>query len=58
MFISKQRRGNTIYVYEVTAYRNEEGKPRNRKKVIGKIDPETGEMIPTREYKKKDATNE
>ena len=42
------------YVYEITSYRDEQGKPRNKRKLIGKVDPKTGEIIPTRAEKKKD----
>ena len=36
------------YIYEVISYRNEQGKPRNKRKLIGRIDPATGEIEPTR----------
>lgn len=37
------------YVYESESYWDKEKKqPRNRRKLIGKIDPETGEVVPTR----------
>lgn len=39
---------NTTYVYESESYWDPEKKQsRSRRKCIGKIDPETGEMIPT-----------
>ena len=39
---------DTTYVYESTSYWDEEKKQsRSKRRVIGKIDPETGEMIPT-----------
>ena len=39
---------NTTYVYESTSYWVPElGQPRSKRKLIGKIDPKTGEMIPT-----------
>ncbi|MCD8202053.1 MAG: hypothetical protein LUD48_00210 [Prevotella sp.] len=38
----------TTYVYETENYYDSEKKEtRNRKKLIGKIDPETGDIIPT-----------
>ena len=37
-FIITRKKNNTIYVYKVTSYRNEEGKPRNRQKCLGKLD--------------------
>ncbi len=36
------------YVYESESYWDKEKKqPRNRRKLVGKIDPETGEVVPT-----------
>ena len=49
---------DTIYVYESTSYWDaEKGQSRSRRKCIGKIDPATGEMIPTgkRGRQKKDS---
>ena len=37
-FIITRKVKNTTYVYEVTSYRNKEGKPRNRQKCLGKLD--------------------
>lgn len=42
----------TVYVYESESYWDKDLKqPRNRRKLIGKIDPDTGEIIPTRKKK-------
>lgn len=39
---------NTTYVYESTSYWDaEKGQSRSKRKCIGKIDPDTGEMVPT-----------
>lgn len=39
---------DTTYVYESTSYWDpEKGQSRSRRKVIGKLDPVTGEIIPT-----------
>ena len=39
---------NTTYVYSSESYWDPEKKQsRSRRKVVGKIDPETGEMVPT-----------
>lgn len=39
---------NTTYVYESTSYWDaEKGQSRSKRKCIGKIDPATGEMVPT-----------
>lgn len=39
---------NTTYVYESTSYwDSKKGQSRSKRKVIGKIDPVTGEIIPT-----------
>lgn len=48
--IIRQKVGNHIYLYESFSYRNEEGKPRNRRTPIGKIDPITGDSIYKPEY--------
>ena len=44
------------YIYEQTSYRDEQGKPRNKQKLIGRIDPATGEIVPTRKGKKSQST--
>lgn len=39
---------NTTYVYESISYWDKEKKqPRSKRKLIGKIDPDTGEIVPT-----------
>ncbi len=39
------------YVYKYVKYfRNAEGKPRNKSKAIGKFDPNTGKMVPNKNY--------
>ena len=48
--ITKQHVGKYTYLYESTSFRNAEGKPRNKKVRIGKIDPKTGNTIYTPEY--------
>ena len=43
---------NTTYVYQVTEYLNEETQERTlKRKVIGKLDPDTGNVIPTNRKK-------
>jgi transposase len=42
--------GKHTYIYEVTGYRDEKGKPRNTKHPVGKVDPETGEPVYKPEY--------
>ena len=42
--------GGHTYLYESESYRNEEGKVRNRRKIIGKVDPVTGNHIYKPEY--------
>ena len=45
---SKDKRTGITYVYESESYWDKELKaPRNRKKLIGKIDDATGEVVPT-----------
>ena len=51
-----KRRGVT-YVYDSRSYRNENGQPRAKRKLIGKRDPETGAILPTRK-KKNGTTND
>ena len=44
----KDKRSGTTYVYESESYWNKEKKqPRSRRKLIGKLDEATGEIIPT-----------
>ena len=50
---------DTTYVYESTSYWDPELKQaRSQRKCIGKIDPETGEMIPTGKRGKKNTASE
>ena len=62
--IKKYNKENkTTYVYESTSYWVPElGQPRSKRKLIGKIDPETGEIIPTagrgRKPKKQEVSND
>lgn len=45
---NKDKRTGTTYVYESESYWDKEKKqPRNKRTLIGKIDEETGELIPT-----------
>jgi len=44
----KDKRTGTTYVYESESYWDKEKKqPRNKRTLIGKIDKETGEIVPT-----------
>ena len=45
-----QKVGNYTYLYESMSYRNSEGKPRNKRTTVGKIDPITGRHIYKPEY--------
>ena len=49
-FISRQRVGKHIYLYESVSYRDEKGRPRNHRTPVGKIDPVTGEWVYKPEY--------
>lgn len=53
----KDKRTGTTYVYESESYWDKEKKqPRSRRKLIGKLDEETGEIIPTgKSGRKKDS---
>ena len=45
------KNGDKTYVqYTVRAYRNSKGKPASERVSIGKLDPETGKLIPNRRY--------
>lgn len=46
----KQKVGKHIYLYLVEGYRDKNGKPRQRRRSIGKIDPATGQKIYKPEY--------
>jgi len=48
--IVRQKVGNHIYLYESVSFRNDEGKPRNRRVSIGKIDKKTGLPVYKQEY--------
>ena len=48
--IVRQKVGNNIYLYESVSYRNEDGKPRNKRISIGKVDSITGIPIYKPEY--------
>lgn len=51
---------DTTYVYESTSYWDaEKQQSRSKRKLLGKVDPQTGELIPTgkRGRKKKDAAS-
>jgi len=43
--IVRQKVGKHVYLYESVSYRNAEGKPRNKRVPIGKIDAKTGQPI-------------
>jgi transposase len=48
--------GKHIYVYEATSYYDKEKKQgRQKRKILGKLDPETNEIIPTKGNKPKNA---
>jgi transposase len=49
-YIIKQKSGKYTYIMECIAFRNENGKPDNKKIPIGKIDPVTGSYIYKPEY--------
>lgn len=56
MSISKSfnKQNGVTYVYEVTenCWDKEKKRPRTKRKLIGKIDPETNEIVPTSRKKK------
>ena len=50
--IITSKSGNYTYLYESESYRNKEGKVRNRRRIVGKVDPITGDYIFYPEYVK------
>ena len=52
MSITKRTIKGITYLIERTSYRDENGRPRTHDKVIGRIDPATGDVMPTRKKKK------
>jgi len=48
--IIKQKVGKHTYLYESTSYRDADGRPRNSRKIVGKVDPETNIEKYKREY--------
>ena len=53
----KDKRTGTTYVYESESYWDKEKKqPRSRRKLIGKLDEETGEIVPTGKSGRKKGT--
>ncbi len=62
MSISKSynKQNDTTYVYEVIEnyWDKEKKQPRSKRKLIGKIDPETGEIVPTTPRKKSRDNND
>jgi transposase len=48
--ITRQTIGNNTYLYESHSFRDEEGRPRNTKIKIGKIDRRTGRALYNQEY--------
>ena len=55
--IVRQKVGNKLYLYESTSFRNAEGKPRNNRVLIGKVDPVTGNPVYKPEYLQRMAAN-
>ena len=48
--IVKVKVGKHTYLYESTSYRDSNGKPRNKRKPVGKLDPASGQPIYKPEY--------
>ena len=54
----KDKRTGTTYVYESESYWDKEKKqPRSRRKLIGKLDEKTGEIVPTGKSGRKKGTS-
>lgn len=50
-FIIKRVINNATYMYEITSYRNEDGKPRNKQRCLGRIG-EDGVLIVRKKKRK------
>ena len=48
--VTRQQIGKRVYLYESESYRDEQGRPRNKKTSIGKIDPVTGRKVYKQDY--------
>ena len=48
--IIRKKVGKQTYLYESESYRNAEGKPRTRRKLVGKLDPDTGNPVYKQEF--------
>ena len=48
--IVRQKVGGQTYLYESVSFRNSEGKPRNRRALVGKIDKKSGLAVYKQEY--------
>ena len=47
-YIYKKAKNGTTYVYDNVSYwRKDIKQPRSKRKLIGKLDPDTGEIVPT-----------
>lgn len=54
LIYSKNKQTSTTYVYESEAWwYKEKQQSRSKRRLIGKLYPEIGEMIPTRKYERK-----
>lgn len=53
------KKSGVTYVYESESYWDKEKQqPRNRRKLIGKLDPETGKVVPTEKKGRSSASTE
>ena len=48
--IIKQKVGNNTYLYESVSFRNDDGLPRNKRTLIGKIEASSGRPVYKPEY--------
>jgi len=54
IIFQKDKRVGITYAYESESYWDKDKQqPRSRRKLIGRLDEETGDIIPTRGYKRK-----
>lgn len=58
IYQTNKKTGITYVIESESYWDKEKQQPRSHRTVIGKIDPETGEVVPTKKYQKRKADSE
>lgn len=58
IYQTNKKTGITYVVESISYWDKDKQQPRSHRTVIGKIDPETGEVVPTKKYQKRKADPE